>query len=431
LATLKSAWLESCKGLDFAINFLKSNVNIDSSALLSSPYLLVALAYFAHKRDYEISIEESNRLRFWVLIANAKGRYSRGSSETLLDQDLLTLRSGGAEELIDRVRLQFGRLDISADDLEGRNRRSALFKTMFLAFRAGGAKDWRSNLVISLNHSGSQHQLEFHHIFPKAILKKDYSSREADDIANLAFIGGSTNRKISSKSPAAYLASVLEKIGPFGLASQAIPSDPRLFEVENYKEFLAERRHAIAKYLNEFLAGFTDKNSSLSSLSLGDLITRGESDVVEFKSSLRWDIATGKLSKILEDVILKSVSAFANTKGGVLLIGVDDDGHILGLDKDYASMEGGNRDKFERHFRQLAKDKFGISFTSSQLDCDFCDVNGLEVCKITMRPTPQPLVMKVVDKNGQASERLYVRNGNASQELPVSEMHDYIKQRFA
>lgn len=430
LATLKSAWLESCKGMDFAINFLKSNVNIDSASLLSSPYLLVALAYFGHKRNYEISVEESNRLRFWVLIANAKGRYSRGSSESLLDQDLLTLRSGGAEELIDRVRLQFGRLDISAEELEGRNRRSALFKTMFLAFRAAGAKDWRSNLVISLNHSGSQHQLEFHHIFPKAVLKKDYTSREADDIANLAFIGGTTNRKIASKSPAEYLASVLEKIGPSGLASQAIPSDEKLFQVDNYKEFLAERRLAIAARLNDFLAGFIDKNLSASP-SVEDLIEKGESDTVEFKSSLRWDMVENALSKKLEDVILKSVSAFANTAGGYLLIGVNDAGQVLGLDKDYASMEGGNRDKFERHLRQLAKDKFGLSYTSSQLNCDFCKVGGLDVCKITVRPARAPLVMKIADKNGQPGERLYIRNGNASQELPVSEMHDYIKQRFA
>jgi hypothetical protein len=429
LATLKSAWLESCRGMDFAINFLKANLNIDSSTLLSSPYLLVPLAYFAHKREYEISIEESSRLRFWVLIANAKGRYSRGSSETLLDQDLLTLRSGGAEELVDRVRLQFGRLDISADELEGRNRRSALFKTMFLAFRAAGAKDWRSNLVISLNHSGAQHQLEFHHIFPKAVLKKDYTSREADDIANLAFIGGATNRKISSKSPAAYLASVLDKIGPSGLASQAIPSDERLFEVENYKEFLSRRRQLIAERLNDFLANFTDQDLSSASPSVEDLIARGESDTVEFKSSLRWDIVADGLNKKLEDVIMKSISAFANTKGGFLLIGVNDAGHVLGLHKDYESLDGGNRDKFERHLRQLAKDKFGMSYTSTQLKVDFSMVGGLEVCKVTVRASPEPLVMKVVDRNGQAGERLYIRNGNASQELPVSEMHDYIKQR--
>src|SRR5258707_12653756 len=65
---------------------------------------------------------------------------------------------------------------------------------MFLAFRAGGAKDWRSNLAIALDHSGSQHRLQFHHIFPKAVLKSSCTPREADDIANLAFIGGKTNR---------------------------------------------------------------------------------------------------------------------------------------------------------------------------------------------------------------------------------------------
>jgi hypothetical protein len=431
LATLKSAWTESCRGMDFAINFLKSNVNIDSSTLLSSPYLLVALAYFGHKRGYEISIEESNRLRFWVLIANAKGRYSRGSSETLLDQDLLTLRNGGAEELIDRVRLQFGRLDIAPDELEGRNRRSALFKTMFLAFRAEGAKDWRSNLVISLNHSGVQHQLEFHHIFPKAVLRNDYAPREADDIANLAFIGGGTNRKISCKSPSDYLTSVLEKIGPSGLAAQAIPSDEGLFDVANYKSFLVERRKLIADRLNAFLAGFTDKDLSVAAPSVEELIAGGESDKVEFKSSLRWDVVTDQLNKKLEDVILKSLSAFANTKGGLLLIGVNDAGQVLGLSKDYASMDGGNRDKFERHLRQLAKEKFGMAYTSSQLNCDFYKVHGLEVCKVTVRPAPQPLVLKVLDKNGQTGERLYIRNGNASQELPVSEMHDYIKARFS
>ena len=106
------------------------------------------------------------------------------------------------EELIDRLRLQVGRLDITADELEGKNRRSALFKTMFLAFRSNGATDWRSNLAISIDHSGSHHRLQFHHIFPKAQLRKHYTTRDADDIANLAFIGGKTNRAISDKPPA-------------------------------------------------------------------------------------------------------------------------------------------------------------------------------------------------------------------------------------
>jgi hypothetical protein len=54
-----------------------------------------------------------------------------------------------------------GRLDIAPEELEGRNQRSALFKTMFLAFRAAEARDWHSNLAIALGHRGAQHRLQF------------------------------------------------------------------------------------------------------------------------------------------------------------------------------------------------------------------------------------------------------------------------------
>lgn len=255
LAALKSAWKESCRGMEFALNFMRSNVGITSPALLSSPFILIALAYFGHKRDYVLELDVADRLRYWTLVANAKGRFSRGSSETILDQDLASLRQGGgAKEMIDRLRLQFGRLDITADELEGRNQRSALFKTMFLAFHAAGATDWRSNLRISLDHKGAQDRLQFHHIFPKAILRSaGRSAREADDIANLSFISGKTNRQISDKSPAVYLAKYREGQGRTGLLAQCIPVESEFLEVDVYHEFLHERRRQIAARLNEFL----------------------------------------------------------------------------------------------------------------------------------------------------------------------------------
>ncbi len=254
LETLQRAWEECVPGMEFALNFLKSNAGIDSPALLSSPFLLVTLGYYGHKRNYQIAAEESQRLRYWVLVANAKGRYSRGSSETLLDQDLATLRDGGsAIELTDRLRLQVGRLDVVSEELEGRNQRSALFKTMFLAFRAAGAKDWRSNLAIALDHSGSNHRLQFHHIFPKGVLKSSYTSRDADDIANLAFIGGKTNRQISDKPPVQYFPPLIEKSGLAAFDAQCIPTDSTLLGVDAYKNFLAERRKVVTRRLNELL----------------------------------------------------------------------------------------------------------------------------------------------------------------------------------
>jgi hypothetical protein len=241
--------------MEFALNFLKNNAEIDSPALLSSPFMLITLAYHGHKRDYALSAEESRRLRYWVLVANAKGRYSRGSSETLLDQDLAILKvGGGAQELIDRLRQQVGRLDIAPEELEGRNQRSALFKTMFLAFRASGAKDWRSQVAIALGHSGTQHKLQFHHIFPKAVLKGSYSGREADDIANLCFISGKTNRQISDKPPGQYFPPMIEKSGLTAFEAQCIPTGPTLLGVDGYKAFLQQRRTLVTTRLNQFLS---------------------------------------------------------------------------------------------------------------------------------------------------------------------------------
>jgi hypothetical protein len=254
LDELKSGWDDGCRGMEFAINFLRSNAEITSPALLASPFLLISLGFYGAQRSYKLAAAEEKGLRRWVLLANAKGRYSRGSSETLLDQDLKILRDGGGfQELLDRLRTQVGRLDVTPEELEGRNQRSALFKTMFLAFQAADARDWHSNLVIALSHVGNAHQLQFHHIFPKAVLKSTATTRETDDIANLAFISGKANRKISAKEPSLYFPEVREANGDQPFESQCIPTDPNLLTVERYKAFLAERRRLIAERLNTFL----------------------------------------------------------------------------------------------------------------------------------------------------------------------------------
>ena len=255
LITLQQAWKEAKEGMHFALNFVRSNLGISSPALLSSPFLLIVLGYFGHVRGYALTPNEAAQLRYWALLANAKGRFSRGSSETILDQDLATLKNkGGATELIDRLRLQFGRLDIAPEELEGRNSRSALFKTMFLAFHQAGAKDWRSHLRIALDHHGSQHQLQFHHIFPKAVLRAaGYSSRDADDIANLSFISGKTNRQISDKTPAEYFPAYLDSAGESAMDAQCIPTTGDLLGTHAYPEFLRVRRRQIADRLNAYI----------------------------------------------------------------------------------------------------------------------------------------------------------------------------------
>jgi hypothetical protein len=254
---LETSWSENERAMTFALNFLHSNVKIDSAALLTSPYIILVIAFWGAKRNYKISDSEATSMTRWVLLANAKARFARGSSESILDQDLAVLRDGGgANELIERLVVQVGRLEITPTELIGRNAGSGLFKTMFLAFKEDGARDWNTNLAISVNHAGKQDKLQFHHIFPTAYMKKQAKLMElpsTDDIANLAFIGGKTNREISDKAPNDYLKKILEGEGVEQLKKQCIPVDPELLKPEAFAEFLSQRRSLIADRLNKFL----------------------------------------------------------------------------------------------------------------------------------------------------------------------------------
>ena len=254
---LEAGWKRAKRAMLFAINFSQANAGINSPTLLSSSFALIALGYWADARGFEPTQDESQGIRRWLLIANAKGRWSRGSSETLLDQDIATIRDGGGyQQLLDRLTLQVGRLDIQAVDIEGRTSQSSLFKTMFLAFAQDGAKDWNSNLAISVKHAGAQDKLQFHHIFPKAYLRDsglDYKTSQVDDISNLAFIGGSTNLKISAQAPSSYLKKLAEREDNL-LESQQVPLDTSLYEPDRFLEFQAARRESIAHRLNTFLS---------------------------------------------------------------------------------------------------------------------------------------------------------------------------------
>ncbi len=253
-ARLQQGWEEAKRGIDFAVNFLRSNAGIEDESLLSSPLFVITIAYLAYQRQWKLSATDEREALFWLLVANARGRYSRGSSETLLDADLSMLAKGGtASDLVEALRQQFGRLDFEPTDLALRNTRSPVFPLVYLALKARGAQDWFTGIGISLKHQGKLHYIEYHHIFPKARLRDRYEQREINEIANMAFVGGGTNRTISSKSPSDYLPKIIEEREKAALEQQAVPADPELHLVENYRRFLEHRRLALSDAINDFL----------------------------------------------------------------------------------------------------------------------------------------------------------------------------------
>jgi len=154
---LKEGWAQGQEGLRYAINFLRSNAGIEDESLLSSPMFLHALAALSRVKDNKLTASEQRQLLHWLLVANARGRYSRGSTETLLNEDLaIIFRTGNVAALMEPVRRQFGRLHVEPGDLAGRGVGSPLFSLAYLALKAQGAKDWYSGLGLSLTHQVSR-----------------------------------------------------------------------------------------------------------------------------------------------------------------------------------------------------------------------------------------------------------------------------------
>lgn len=169
-----------------------------------------------------------------------------------------------------------------------------------------------------------------------------------------------------------------------------------------------------------------------SSHQIMTLINQGESEYVEYKSSLRYDYRQEKENKLLENVIVKSIAAFSNAKGGTLIIGVDDNQHILGLENDFSTLKKKDIDYFELHLRKLISNQFGINFSNHRLIIQFPVIEDKVICVIQITRAKKPIYVKVKSKQGQIVEKFYVRSGNSSQEITsLKEMEEYIRNRFA
>ncbi len=257
---LENSWKVAKDGLDYAINFLRENAGIDNLSYLSSPFLLIPIAvYWIQKNNEVLTPEEENKLLRWFFFAHMRGHYSMGSSESILEADLNVLfRGKSIDNLIQQLLLHVKKFHVDSDDLYNRGIRSPFFTMLYFVLKQNGAKDWWSGLKLSERHTGNAHTIQFHHIFPKSLLKDKYDKKEINEIANLAFIGGKTNRQITNKEPSVYLdKEVVAKRGEEALTSQLIPINKKLWEIINFQGFLSYRRNEIAKTINEFIEKLT------------------------------------------------------------------------------------------------------------------------------------------------------------------------------
>ena len=308
---------------------------------------------------------------------------------------------------------------------------TALAKFSYILARAREARDWFTGIRLYDKAVGKKNGLEAHHIVPKGVLNKAGYDGTADkkvinELANRAFLTQRANRAISSTPPDKYLADV-EDNQPGALRAQCVPMDRTLWDPENYLEFLAARRYLLAEAMNEFIGSWTpvDTADPSDEAAVRQRMKAGESESLEFKSSLRSDRKEGNVNKELEKVVIKTLAGFLNSKhGGTLLIGVDDDGAPVGIEPDYDTFKKKDRDGFELHVRQLVGRDLGDA-VAPFLTVTFHEIDGQDVCQVTIEACDHAVYV-----HDGPDALFFLRTGNATRALPVHEAVKFVQSRW-
>lgn len=436
LEKMKAAWelLES-HTLDYVTNLLKSQMYVDHTKEINSVYALVPIIVYVYNKGKEnLSQAEINKIKKWFYYSQIRQRYISQMPQKL-DKDVGIVAKSATpfDDLLNIIKLERP-LEISKDEFIGVDIRNALYSLMRWYFKSKNAICFSTGVSIRKN-MGKNYSLEWDHIFPYSVLKNhgyDLNNRFkyslAQEITNRAILTQTANRSKSNHLAEDYLKQVQIKF-PNALKLQCIPEDNELWKLENFESFLEARRATLADQLNNFLDSITDTIDTEVETTVEDIISKGEGTGVEFKSSFRWDYERGNVNKGLEQVILKTIAAFSNAEGGTLLIGVNDDGEIIGLERDYTSLKG-NRDEFEVHFRNLINENFGKMFATNNLEITFPISDENEICQVEIKTSLKPVYLMTTNANGIKSEKFYIRSGNTSQELGISEIAPYINAHF-
>lgn len=153
-----------------------------------------------------------------------------------------------------------------------------------------------------------------------------------------------------------------------------------------------------------------------------DLSKIEESQEVEFKSSLAWDYKLNKKNKDLISVIVKTIAAFLNTSGGILVIGVTDDKKPLGIENDLNLLKKQNEDGFQLRITEIVSQNIGKEM-AQLINVDFKEIDSKKIALVHVKRSDEPAYINDSD--------FYIRTSNSTQALNPKESMKYINKHWS
>jgi len=374
----------------------------------------------------------------WLFMSSLTARYTGGSAESAMESDLAALREvTTADQFLKWMRgnmeveltNDFWQITLPTRLRTSASRGPALFAYYGTLVIMDAKVLFSKKKVADLLDPATKPKrkaVERHHLFPKKYLKKELgltSIKEINRIGNLALIEWDDNAKIGEAAPAKYAEKMASRFTGQELAEMyywhGLPPD---WYTMPYDGFLEQRERLVAKVIKDgfYRIATAGQGAMEGSPGVTAVLQAGEGPKIEYKSTLRVNLATGNPDPKIEHSVLKTIAGFMNADGGQLLIGVDDTGKVVGVRADAFP----NRDKMTLHLVNLVKGKLG-PHNMMFLDSRYEAIDDQDVLIVSCRPASKPVFVQ-----DSGFERFFVRTLASTTELMGSHAQHYIQERF-
>ena len=159
--------------------------------------------------------------------------------------------------------------------------------------------------------------------------------------------------------------------------------------------------------------------SEIPDLEFQNLITIEESINHEYKSSIRYSLKEKKQVKHLADAALKVIVSFLNTSGGHLVVGVDDEKKLIGIEIDQFK----SIDEWVRFTTDKISSQIGKSFLGKYIQIIVKKFDDKTVAIIKCEKIPN-------DSWATFDEKIFIREPSRTRELKPAEVAEWMKLRL-
>ena len=437
------AWADTAvEGLKRAVRFLHEERIFRLENLPYATQLVPLGAIMGVLGDKADGYSGRKRLKRWFW-CGALGEMYGGSVETRFAIDIQDCVAwieddGDPPRTVQAAQFQADRL------LTLRTRRSAAYKAVHALQLQRGSQDLRTGIPIDV-HAYFDLAVDIHHVFPVSWCKKNnIDGGDADSVVNKTALGYKTNRAIGGSAPSEYLRrlEVDERIDRLQIDGflRSHDIDPAAVREDSFERFFNRRFEAlidrIGKAMGKPVNRTEDRDESPYvrredgpelDREIHELLSAGETETVEFKSTGRKNLHTGQKDQNIEWSLVKTIVAFLNTYGGTLLVGVDDSGNPVGIEQDYPFVKSHNRDGWGLWMKDLVSKTAG-AVAVTDLRMRFHEVDGKMTARIDVSPAAQPVFATTVIQPKR--DVFYVRLSASTEELTGQEFLDYQKKRW-